>query len=195
MSNSFKLFIISVLLFNINLCYSNEIEYKTDDKGNVVYTMTLENLPHSKGDVYKAAKNYFETAYKNTKYKISYESEGDGIIVGTGSFQQFFQGGNAIKVMTFNVDFQLRVDAKDNRARLQIIAKDYQVATISDLGSDDKATISISSVSPFTDNKDNKKTYKKAFETLTELVEKTLKESSESIKSYSPTGNITTEDW
>lgn len=195
MSYSIKLFILSVLLFNFNLSYSNEIEYKTDDKGNVVFTMTLDNLPHSKEDVYKAAKKYFETAYKNTRYTISYESEGDGIIVGTGSFQQFFQGGNAIKVMTFNVDFQLRVDAKDNRARLQIIAKDYEVATISDIGSNEKSKISISTVSPFTDNKDQKKTYKKAFETLTELVEKTLKETSESIKSYSPPVEIMSEDW
>lgn len=195
MSSYIKLFILSVLLFNFNVSYSSEIEYKTKDDGNVVFTMTLENLPHSKGDIYKAAKKYFETAYKNTKYKITYESEGDGIIVGTGSFQQFYQGGNAIKVMTFNVDFQLRVDAKDNRARLQVIAKDYEIATISDLGGNEKANICISSVSPLTDNKDNKKTYKKAFENLTELVEKTLIETSESIKSYSPIENIKSEDW
>lgn len=184
-----------MILFNFNLSYSKEIEYKSDDKGNVVFTTTLENLPHSKEDVYKAAKKYFETAYKNTKYKISYESEDDGIIIGTGSFQQFFQGGNAIKVMTFNVDFQLRVDAKDNRARLQVIAKDYEIATIRDLGSNEKANISIVTVSPFTDNKEDKKTYKKAFEILAELVEKTLNETSESIKSYTPTADIKSEDW
>lgn len=185
----------AVLLFNGYLCFAQEVEYKPDDNGNLVYTLMLENLPHSKSDVFKAAKNYLETAYKNTKYKISYESEDNGIIVGAGSFQQFYQGGNAITVMTFNVDFQLRVDAKDNRARLQIIAKDYSVATINDLGKNEKANVSIITVAPFTDSKSSKKTYKKAFETLTGIVEKTLNEASESIKSYTPTGNITSEEW
>lgn len=195
MKSTFKILISTVLLISSNLCFGNDINYRTDDRGNIVYTLTLENLPHSTEDIYDAAKKYLQTAYKNTKYKISYESEDNGVIIGSGSFQQFFQGGNAIKVMTFNVDFQLRIDAKDNRARLQIIAKDYSVATISDIGNNEKVNVDIVSVAPFTDNKDNKKTYKKAFETLTEIVEKTLYEASESIRSYSPMSEIKSEDW
>lgn len=191
-----KISIFALLFSCFNTCFGSEIEYKQDDNGNVVYTLILENLPHSKKDVYKAAKKYFETAYKNTKYNISYESEKDGIIVGTGSFQQYFQGGNAIKVMTFNVDFQLRVDAKDNRARLQLIAKDYSVATISDIGSNEKTNVTITTVAPFSENKDNKKTYNKAFESLTEITEKTLKEASEYIQSYSASlDNVKVESW
>ena len=195
MSSVCKILLLAGLLISATFSYGNTIEYKPDENGDIVYTLTLEDLPFSKEDGFKAAKKYFETAYKNTKYKITYESETDGIILGEGSFQQFFQGGNAIKVMTFNVDFKLRADAKDNRTRLQIIAKNYEVATISDLGGNEKNIISITSVSPFTSNKNNKKTFTKAFETLTSLVDKVLNEASESIKSYSPTGNIKSEDW
>lgn len=195
MKKSFRAFFFAALTAVSFHCAAGDIAYKADDNGNVVYTLMLEGLPHSASDVYWAAKKYLESAYKHTKYKITYDSAEDGIVVGTGSFQQFYQGGNVVKVITFNVDFQLRVDAKDNRARLQLIAKDYTMSTLNDLGSNEKANVSIVTVAPIADNKDNKKLYKNAFEAMSEIAAKAMNEAAESIKSFTPSVRVSKEEW
>ena len=195
MKKSFRAFFFAALTAVSLQCAAGEMTYKADDNGNVIYTLMLEELPHSASDVYGAAKKYFDSAYKHTKYKITYDSAEDGIVIGTGSFQQFFQGGNVVKVITFNVDFQLRVDAKDNRARLQLIAKDYILSTLNDLSANEKTSVSIVTVAPIAENKDNKKLYKNAFDAMSELVAKTMNEAAESIRSYTPSVRVSKEDW
>lgn len=167
---------------------------KVDDTGNVVFTMIVENLPIGQPDIYQAAHKHLTNSYKITNYALTHELPGDGIIIGDGSFKQFYETTNLLKSVSISADIQFRVDAKENRARLQVTASDYDILEFSDLKSSNPQKVKISSVEPLTANKDNKKMFTKAFEEFNNLVIKVMSEMSEALQTARPKPTAA-DDW
>mgnify|MGYP003449925821 FL=1 len=171
-----------VVMFLSQIAGAAEQNYTVDNKGNVVFSVIHENLPVGKEQIHEAALKYLQEAYKDTRYEITYNDREKGIVVGNGIFSAFYESSNLISTKTFNVNFFVRVDAKDGRARIQFIAKQYKVTSLSDVKSNENEDVNIALVAPVADNNTNKKNYTKAFENLKKLVAKTLDNVSEAIK-------------
>lgn len=187
------LFFANLILFILSAQIVRANTYTIDPKGNVVFTKTIEGLSLDQEQVYNAALKYLQEAYKDTNYKISISNKEKGIVVGEGSFLAFHQSSNLVKTYTFNIDFWVRVDAKDGRARVQFIAKQYKVTSLSDIGDEKVENVNISEVAPFADH-DHSRRYYKAYDDLKPMVDKTLNAVSEAIKS-TPALMLEDENW
>lgn len=178
------IFVVNLLIVMLTsqVAFATESDYTVDNKGNVVFSVIHENLPVAKEQIHEAALKYLQEAYKDTRYEISYNDIEKGIVVGNGIFTSFYESSNLISTKTFNVSFFVRVDAKDGRARVQFIAKQYNVTSLNDVKSDENEDVDIALVAPISDNKTNKKNYTKAFESLKKLAIKTLDNVSAAIK-------------
>lgn len=184
-----------ILMLSPILTYASNKNYSLDDNGNVVFTVVLENLQLKKEEIHEAALKYLQNAYKDTRYEISLNNKEKGILVGNGSFLAFYESSNLIKTSTYNVDFLVRIDSKDSRARLQFIAKQYSITSLSDLKDNEKQNIDICTVAPLAENKENKKDFSKAFEKFKQLVDKTLKIIKEEIESTPAQMELIEEEW
>ncbi|MBD5334708.1 MAG: DUF4468 domain-containing protein [Bacteroides sp.] len=158
-----------------------------DAQRNVVFSLVMEDLPLSSSDILSAANDYLNNAYKDTKYNISAYNPEAGFIIGEGIFNSFFQHNNLVKASIFNAPFQLRIDAKDNRARVQFIARNYEVVELSDMSDKKKNLVLISEA-------ENSKMYKNAFKQLEELAGKTIAQMSEAIKAQRPQP-VASDEW
>lgn len=172
-----------VVMLSSQIINATEHDYTIDKKGNVVFSVIHDNLPVGKDQIHEAALKYLQEAYKDTRYEISYNDKEKGIVVGSGVFSAFYESSHLISTKTFNVNFSVRVDAKDGRARIQFIVKQYNITSLSDITSDANEDVDIALVAPIaTDNETNQKNYIKAFESLKKLVDKTLGNVTEAIK-------------
>lgn len=162
--------------------------YEVDRNKNVVFTVLLENLTLSQSEVFQAALDYLNNEYKISKYEIAYNLPEKGIIVGAATLNSFYENNGLRSSSIFSVDYQLRVDAKEGRARVQVILTDYKETELSDTGNKKVIETLISEVAPVSDNKSgNKKKFKKAFEKLQEYVERILDSTTQSLKNARPT--------
>lgn len=155
-------------------------EYDVDGNGNVVFTSVVESLNLNKDEIRSAALKYLENAYKDTKYKIIQNEEDSGVM-GEGAIVGFHQQGGLAKSKTYSIRFYLRVDAKDRRARIRFIARNYEISTLADIGSDGKEEVLISECKPV-GTVHNDKGHQQAFEKLSALAAKTLTSMEKAIK-------------
>lgn len=161
--------------------------YEVDRNKNVVFTILLEGLPLSQTEVFQAAVDYLNNEYKTSRYEIAHNLPEKGIVVGTATLNSFYENNGLRSSSIFSVDYQLRVDAKDGRARVQVILTDYKETELSDTGNKKVIETLISEVAPVSDNKSgNKRKFKKAFEKLQEYVERVLVSTSQSLKNARP---------
>lgn len=170
-------------------------DFKVDAAGNVVFTSLIENLPLSQDDIYIASRNYIENAYKETRYKLLPESNHNGQVGGEGVFSSFFESNSLSKGTIFNAVIHLKIDAKDGRARVQVIVRNYQQVILSDFGNKERMDVLISSTAPLTENKEKQKMYKKAFSALHELVHKTMFSVRETLNATQPSASAESDAW
>lgn len=191
-SNMFKRILLSVIAVAYTAtCFA--ADYKVDNNGNVIFEKTIENLPLNKDQIYKAAIEYLENAYKDTKYEIVENSAEKGFVTGQGNLVNFHEQGGLLKSVTYALKFYLRADAKDNRARLRLIARSYIIQVLSDVKSEGHEEVLICDCMPLGDvHKD--KGHKKAFEKLDAFAEKTLNIFADAINSATP-ATSNDDDW
>ena len=124
---SMKYIVVTLLCAFLSLVVQGkeDVYYEVDGAGNVVVSRIVEGLSLSKEDIYLTGKKYIEESYKETKYKILYDSEENGTVVGEGEYYEFHNGNYYLNAYFVSAKFSLRVDAKDGRARLSISLNNY----------------------------------------------------------------------
>lgn len=168
-------------------------DYTIDKDGNVVVAKIVENLALQKHEIYMAAQKYMENAYKDTKYKIVINSPENGVVAGEGEYLQFHEDNIFPYSYFLNAPILLRVDAKDNRARISIILT-YYTGKRSNINETIDIQDRISEFQPINENQaEKRKLYNKAFPTLYQKCQKTLKEVVEVLKSTR--SSIPDTDW
>ena len=140
---------------------------KLDPRGNVTFTYVLENLPLSTEDVFAASLDYLQKEYRTTKYKDVQTVPDKGVVYGKGEMNSFFTDNGLVSSEVFSAAYYLRLDAKEGKARIQLIFKNYDVQKLSDTSDGKTFEVQISSVAPFA-NGQNDGRFKKAFKALTE---------------------------
>lgn len=163
----------------------NAQEYKVDDRGNVIFETTVENLPLSADEIYSAGVDYLKNAYKDTRYNIVDDNHDKSTVTGEGGIINFYQDNGIINSALFSIKFQLRIDGKDQRARIRFIARNYSVKILSDIKSDQSEELAITECEPL-GVKYSKGPYKKAFKALSELSQKIIGKASDAIKQATP---------
>lgn len=197
MAYSKKRLLLSILfgLLISPIAFCGDLEFedaKVDPKKNVVFTYVLENLPLNADEVLSASLNYLQTEYKTTKYKdIEYVVD-KGIAYGKGSLDSFFTGNGLISSEIFSADYYLRLDAKDGKARIQLIFNKYNVQKLSDTSNRKTTEVIISEKAPFVDADGNGR-YKKAFKSLTENANIVLNSVVDKLKSVTPAPTL--DEW
>ncbi|MDE6651285.1 MAG: DUF4468 domain-containing protein [Paramuribaculum sp.] len=184
--------ILSIIIGIQFAIVSHADNYTVDNRGNVIFDKTIENLPLSKDEIYKAAADYIENAYKDTRYNIVENNSEAGNITGEGELINFHEQGGLVKSVLYSLKFYLRVDAKDGRARVRLIARTYSLKTLSDVKSSASEDVIISDCEPI--GKVKNKGHKKAFEILSAFAEKTINNVSEALKSATPAVSAD-DDW
>lgn len=173
--------------------YKGQFEGKPDDKGNVIFTAIVENIPFSQRGIVDLAKSYLNEEYRTARYSDIKAVDDKGIVYGKSDLNAFYTNNGAIKSDVFSADFFLRFDCKDGRARIQAIFKDYGIQSHSELESKPKENVAIVTVAPFVQDCKNKKTYQKAYAQLQELVDKILLSATNHMQSATPEPEV--EEW
>jgi len=122
-----RFFLIFVFTLSLAFIQAKEenIDYTIDKSGNVIISHIVEDLALNKDEIYKAGKKYLEESYKETKYKILFDSPKEGIIAGEGEYYEFYNGNQYLSAYFVNAIFTLRIDAKEGRARISISVTNY----------------------------------------------------------------------
>ena len=160
-------------------------EPKVGSNGTVVFSYILESLPLSAKEVFSASLNYLQKEYKTTIYKNVESVPEKGIVYGKGEFSSFYTDNGLVKTEIFSAEYYLRMDAKDGRARIQLVFTNYDVKELSDASKQTNLQVSISKVAPFAEAENNGR-YKKAFKALTANANIVLNSVVENFRSVNP---------
>lgn len=156
--------------------------YKIDENNNVIFSAVVENIPATKTDILAAAEKVLRDAYKDTKYEITHSSAQDGFVIGVGQIDGFHEKSGVLNIVTINLEYKIRVDAMNNRARIQLIASDWQVAKFKDTGGKEIHRVKIVDVKPIGEDKTDKGMFEKAFQKLQDFSDRKLKSISEHLQ-------------
>lgn len=178
----------------VSLLASANVAFKVDEKRNVVFTATIESLPLTADEIYRSALTYLNEAYKDTSYEIVEDSPEKGAVVGQGKMLGFHQQNGIIKSTTYSMRFLLRVDAKDGRARIQFIIRNYQIKTLSDIGTDGDEEFLVCECNPI-GQVYNEKGHQKAFDFVNTFANKTLGLMESAIRNTTPSSSAADDDW
>lgn len=165
---------------------------KIDAQGNTVFTLVVSDLPLDASDIFNASIKYMKNEYKTAKYSDIQEYGDKGIVIGKSKLNSFYTDNGLINSEVFSVDYQMRLDSKNNMVRIQLIFDKYNLLKLSDSSNNQTTEILISSVEPFSQSK-NSKRYKNAYEKLQEYVDKVFSSVIQAIKATTPTP--TEDEW
>ena len=154
--------------------------------GAVNFVKIVEGLPLNANDIYDYSLEFVQEAYRLSKYDVTQEDKSRGFIVGEGLFSDFERYGNLVSQYTFSCKHILRVDAKDGRARISIIVKEYDINRERTNGRI-LTKANVTEVSPFIDSGSlNEPMYEKAFEALRKIAIKSIVALEEDLKTKQP---------
>ncbi len=128
-----KLLFIIMLISTASFGQSNKVkqmlksisgEYEFDNNGNVTYTEIVDLPGLDKDEIYNRAHNYFVYNYNSGKDVIQIDDKESGQLVGKGIFPNVHTGG--FPVLEFDVYHILRIDVKDEKARVILSLTEYQ---------------------------------------------------------------------
>lgn len=169
-------------------------DYTVDNNRNVIISKVVENIPLHQNAIYMIAHRYMEEAYQETKYKITFESEHYETIIGEGTYEAFHEANYFPYSYFLNAPFQLRVDAKDGRARISIILSYYTGKRIN-INETTDIHDRICEFPPVnSSSSEHDKLYKKGFAILVEKAHHTLDDVINTI-SNTPANNSLETDW
>lgn len=188
----FFLFLLSSV--NAKAQVEDGIEYKVNEAKQIVVQSLIDGLSLSKADIYNVAVDYMNNAYDPTKFIISTSDADHGTVVSDGTLVNFFDYQLGFNQYYLDMNFKLRVDAKDSRARISVIADTYSGKCI-DGNKTAQVADKIAEFQPVCKSNDNKRAmYTKAFPTMLKNFKKIIEELSEKLKS-SQGGSVGGDDW
>lgn len=174
--------------------YPSSHNYKKLDNGSIVVDTIVENLSLAANDIYLVAKNYIENAYKDTKYKIVTDDRDKCSVAGQGSLENFFDYQLGFNQYFLNMEFTLRIDAKEGRTRVALLVDKYSGKCINGNSTKD-VDDRISDFMPVNQNNMNKKImYTKAFPELMRRLHRIMRDAVGDIKSKCGTA-VGNENW
>lgn len=190
-----KRFTILLLLVSMvaQWARSAETSYSVDQQGNVVFASTIENLPLSAEEIHRAAISYIEEAYKHCSFNIVDNNVQKYSVSGTGEFSGIHTQGGIVNSQIYSAKIRISIDAKDGRARVRVIARNYDVKSLSDVGTRSEEQLLVSQCEPV-GNVYTSKGFKKAFTLLSEKIDKVLAEATDAIKNTMPSASESS-DW
>lgn len=189
-----RLHLISLPLLLLPMAAGAQADYKVNDVGQIVVQATVEGLPLTKAEIYNAAEGYMADAYDPTRYTVSVADAEHGTVAGDGTLVNFFDCQLGFNQYYLDINFKLRVDAKDNRARISVIADKYSGKCIDGNKTRDVAD-RISEFQPVCQTNSSKRTmYTKAFPKMLTVFRQIIGELSARLKSAQG-GSVGGDDW
>lgn len=116
---------------------NNGISVFIDNNKNLVFTKVLDSLNTSKDVLYTRAKSYIVYNYNDANKVIQQDDKEAGTIIGKGKYLDFYTSTNKIKgamgwtytiLDNYSLTHILRIDVKENRARIIIMFDYYDIA-------------------------------------------------------------------
>ena len=101
-------------------------QWSTDDKGNLTYQNVIEMEGIGKDLLYQRSENYFIYNYDSGKDVIQMKDKEQGLIIGKGFWPAVYIG-MTIGSITYNASHILRVDVKDDKARITLTVQNYDL--------------------------------------------------------------------
>lgn len=131
LSNKFDRNNLTQFAYGLN---SNGATVSIDENNDLVFTKVVDNLNITKEDIYNRAFTYFVYKYKDANSVIQQQDKEAGIIIGKGYFKDFNCSVGTYKMMGvelttydyYSANHILRIDIKDNRARLILTISNYE---------------------------------------------------------------------
>lgn len=185
------LFYLLVLTSLVGMSGNN---YTVDSQGNVVFTSTLENLPLTADEIHQASLAYLEDAYKYTSFQKVESNMQSKSAKGLGEFSGLHTQGGLVTSQVYSTKFHMCIDAKDGRARIRVIVRNYDIVWLSDVGSKNAEQLLVSQCEPIGDAYSSKG-HKKAFTILCEKVDALLAEATNTLKNTMPSNSSDSTDW
>lgn len=187
-------FIFLLSAINATAQVDNGAEYKVNEAKQIVVQTLIEGLSLSKSDIYSVAVDYMNNAYDPTKFIISLSDADRGTVVGDGTLVNFYSHQLGLNQYYLDMNFKLRVDSKDSRVRISIIADTYSGKCI-DGNRTAQVADKIADFQPVCKDNDRKRAmYTKAFPAMLKHFKKIINELSEKLKS-SQGGSVGSDDW
>lgn len=141
----------------------------TVDKIVLVDTI-VNGLSASNNDIYNLGKSYIEKSYKKLCYKLVDENIENFSVVGNGCLLHFFDYQLGFNHYYLNADITLRIDAKDGRVRVSLLADKYSGECING-NRTERVNDKIAEFYPVNiENKDKKRMYEPAFSILLSIM-------------------------
>lgn len=191
------LIITFIFLFSVSSAKGQSesgVKYSVNEAKQIVVQSLIEGLSLSKADIYNVATTYMLDAYDPTKFIITTSDEELGTIVGDGTLVNFFNYQLGLNQYYLDANFKLRIDAKDKRARISVIADTYSGKCI-DGNKTTEVTDKIAEYRPVSKTNDSKKTmYTKAFPVMIKMFKNIIDDFSAKLESMQG-GSVGGDDW
>ncbi len=159
--------LVSISAFNQDretamLIASIQGQYQLDENGNVTYQKIVDSINLTKTELYNRAMDYFVFNYGDANSVIQNRDIENGIIIGKGIFKSVFYAGllNFTTIDTWHI---LKIEAKDNRARITLALTNYDETITGGTTPDIHNSFSVSAQYPFVFKGYLKTRYGKAF--------------------------------
>lgn len=173
-----------------SICELSDV-WKIDGNG-VSFVITVDSLSLSASEILAYSTEYFEEAYRPSKYEIETVNKEKLFVIGKGEFNNFESYAAFPNQYSFNCEHKLRVDAKEGRARLCFTVFEYDVLRING-NNNERKKINVMDVYPANPNEDSsRKMYGKVFLTMAKFAMGTLLDLQETLKSKQ---SSVIEDW
>lgn len=96
--------------------YYTQSNYYDIDRNHVIVKTIIEDLGIDKDEIYDRVKMYLSRSDKNANWTILHDNPEDGLVVAKGIYATI--GSHGYGVWNHKVDYTIRVDFMDQRARL-----------------------------------------------------------------------------
>ena len=198
-----KLFIMFIAVISISTSFAqtkktqaliDEIngQWSTDENKNLFYQKIIELPGINKETLYQRAENYFIYNYNSGKDVIQTKDKEQGLIIGKGLWPDFYVG-IILGTMSFSANHILRVDLKDEKARITLTVQKFD-CVYNDGKSRNEFSTSIASIYPINTESKSKTMEGKAFYAVHNKCLSTIYELTNSLKNDAIKETIKT-DW
>lgn len=103
-----------------------EGQYSVDDNGNVSYIKIIDSIGLTKDEIYNRVLAYFTYNYTNGESVVQIQDKENGQVIGKGIYMNVYLGQYWGGLWEYDTWHILRVDVKDNRARIVLTLNNYR---------------------------------------------------------------------
>ncbi|GAB3221106.1 DUF4468 domain-containing protein [Algoriphagus aestuariicola] len=168
--------------------------YEIDNTGNLSYVAVIEDINLTKEEIYNRALSYFIHTYNDANSVIQDKNEENGTIIGKGIFPNVHTGSGLV-TRSFSVIHILRIDVKDNRARVIITLTNYDVKSYDLDGNMYPSNYPISGSYPFNPKGGEKNFHGQAFVKAHLKADETFLALENALRNGVVSGDLKSDDW